>query len=107
MCEQGNLTFVEELGPHGRLIDSCMVSRIRLLIKDGIETAGCCCGHGKYPMTIVFMCEGTGVYHEWFTSTPLLKEGPTYRRRGRTRRFYKTDEDGHYYIPETVEKKEE
>ncbi|KKL85456.1 hypothetical protein LCGC14_1954610, partial [marine sediment metagenome] len=35
-------------------IDPCMRDLINALKQQGIETLGCCCGHGKYPMTIIY-----------------------------------------------------
>ena len=34
-------------------IDPCMKHIIDFLNHKGVKTVGCCCGHGKYPMTIV------------------------------------------------------
>ena len=75
-------------------IDPCM----RILIQNinelsyskEIQTVACCCGHGKYPMTILLKIDGR------VFDIVSGKEIP------RTRRFYKKDKDGVYYIPETI-----
>lgn len=61
---------------------------IKYLRAHNINTIACCCGHRKYPMTIVIK-DACGVF-ELLSGTPIL----------RTRRFYKRDSEGYYYIPE-------
>ena len=39
-------------------MDDCMKKRIEELNTSGIVTLSCCCGHGKYPMTIVVRGHG-------------------------------------------------
>jgi hypothetical protein len=56
-----------------------------------------CCGHGKYPHTIVITAKKIpliGIYHAWeiFSGTPLQRK----------RKFYKKDKEGFYFIPETI-----
>lgn len=58
-----------------------------------VNTVACCCGHGKYPMSIVIR-DNLGVY-ELFSG----KEIP------RKKKFYKRDGDGYYYIPEVSKPK--
>lgn len=90
-------------GLHNR-IDKCMVNLIEniqwLLGKDfGTETkigsswkiVACCCGHGKYPMSIVV--ESPEGKHLEIVSDKYLE---------RKKRFYKKDEEGYYYIPEVI-----
>jgi len=74
-------------------IDPCMKEVIRSLkAHGGYKTIACCCGHGKYPMTIVY--EGKiGGFFELFSGIQIH----------RTRRFYKKDKQGYYYIPEVLE----
>lgn len=52
------------------------------------NVVACCCGHGKYHMTIVVKF-GKG-YGEIFSGVDIP----------RTRRFYKKDSRGFYFIPE-------
>ena len=79
-------------------IDDCMQGTIKILQMAGVKTLGCCCGHKKYPMTIV-----ADIIIE-----PLTPPKPVEIFSGkiipRKRRFYKKDKQGYYYIPEVVEK---
>ena len=71
-------------------IDKCMRNLIDVLntyVKD-YKILACCCGHGKYPMTIVFDA-GYGAW-ELISDVEIPKK----------KRFYKRDEEGYYYIPE-------
>ena len=78
-----------ELGPHGLFIDKCMVEDVQKVIDDGFETLGCCCGHGKYAKTILRGSLQEGAI-EYFSGVHIP----------RTRRFYKTDDEGLYFIQE-------
>ncbi len=73
-----------------RRIDPCMVNLIDFLQLNKIKTLGCCCGHGKYPMTII--CR-------W---GELIFEIVSYTEIKRKKKFYKKDKQGYYYIPEVV-----
>jgi len=72
--------------------DICM-EKICWLInnKTNYKTLASCCGHGKYPMTIVVE-KGWGLPLEYFTQIILPRK----------RRFYKKDKQGIFYIPEVV-----
>ncbi len=74
-----------------RKIDECMKMVVSILNNNGIKTVACCCGHGKYPMTIVAQIKGFPV--EIFSG----------RRIPRYKKFYKKDKKGMYYIPESIE----
>lgn len=56
-----------------------------------VETLACCCGHGKYPMTLIVKKYNT--IYEIFSGT-IMK---------RKKKFYKKDKKGYYYIPEILE----
>lgn len=102
MCKQ---TKYKSSNPQ---IDKCMREEIKefkralKLLKsylDGeLTIVACCCGHGKYPKSIVLrqMVEGDdeAMYFEHFSQIAIP----------RTRNFYKRDKTGHYYIPETTHK---
>lgn len=79
----------------GRRIDPCMDNLIKgingVLDCYAFEIMGCCCGHGKYPMTIVIW----GTHGRIFD----LVSGKDIPRKTR---FYKRDKQGVYYIPECV-----
>lgn len=98
MCEKGELEEMPELGEYGRLVDKCMVQVLRQLHQLGYETLGCCCGHGKYPKTIVVMNQITDVPYEFYTGMNLIRLNGVARRRN----FYKMDDEGYYYIPGTL-----
>lgn len=74
-------------------IDPCMRKVIENLDRFGIRTLACCCGHGKYPMTIVIgIGFGFKIPLEIFSNKQIPRK----------RRFYKRDKQGIYYIPEVV-----
>ena len=73
-------------------IDPCMRKFIKNLeqgCEDRYIILGCCCGHNKYPMTIIVQ-NMRGHIFDLISNNDIP----------RTRRFYKRDSDGHYYIPE-------
>ena len=73
-------------------IDECIRDWIKLLEKLGITNImACCCGHGKYSKTIVL--KGIRCNYEGFSGELIP----------RTKKYYKRDKKGYYYIPE-VEK---
>ena len=81
-------------------IDDCMRHCIKTLnqLLDNIEhkpykILACCCGHNKYPMTIV-MENPRGIF-ELFSNKDIPRK----------KKFYKKDKEGYYYIPETIKNK--
>ena len=74
-------------------IDKCMRNLINFIDdhSNAIEVVACCCGHNKYPMTIIVKGIGNGVFD--------LMSGVIISR---TINFYKKDKQGYYYIPEVV-----
>lgn len=76
----------------GRNIDPCM----RILINnmaDNYNILACCCGHKRYPMTIIVEWDGR-IYD--LVSDVEIK---------RKKRFYKRDKKGYYFIPEVSNEK--
>ena len=74
-------------------IDRCLVNLIkRLNESDYIVTLASCCGHGKYPLTIVCKDMITKRIFELNTDITIP----------RTRNFYKADGHGYWYIPEIL-----
>jgi len=77
-----------------RFMDPCMkdyIGMINRILKPRYETKSCCCGHGKYPKTIVIGLKRKGVNcFELFTGKLIT----------RNKRFYKKDKEGYYYLPE-------
>lgn len=95
-------------------IDPCMrvlIKNLKSLLPKDRKIVACCCGHGKYPMTIVIRNtvgekkEGVvNVYSkDYFIAWDLVSgvEIP------RIKRFYKRDKQRIYYIPETIKNKKE
>ncbi len=77
-----------------RFIDPCMVALIEYFKKDKyIKTLGSCCGHGKYPMTLIVKNNHGNIY-ELISSKNIPRK----------KQFYKKDKQGYYYIPETIQK---
>ena len=80
-----------------RRIDPCLkefISNFYVMIEDIYTIKACCCGHGKYPMTII-IDDGTDEMVE-IVSGKIIP---------RKKKFYKKDKQGVYYIPEVMEKK--
>lgn len=59
-----------------------------------MKTLGACCGHGKYPLTIIVQNNDRVIFE--------LVSGIIIPRQ---KRFYIKDEEGVYYVPEVVIKK--
>ena len=74
-------------------LDKCISNLIMYLNAYEIKTCGSCCGHKKYPMTIVANFEGN------FIDIISNIEVP------RVKKFYKKDKQGYYFIPEVLEVK--
>ena len=76
-----------------RRIDPCMKNLIKgingVIDCEMFCVMACCCGHGKYPMTIII----NGVGERYFD----LISGKEISRK---KKFYKKDKQGIYYIPE-------
>lgn len=78
---------------NSRFIDPCMVTfidNLNNLLLENMEIVACCCGHNKYPMTIVISA-GYGNYD--------LVSGKSIPRK---KKFYKKDKQDNYYIPEVI-----
>ena len=92
MCDQGS---TQEAVIDGKSIsvDSCIakdVTSINRRFKGTLRTAGCCCGHGKYPPTIVVKELNTGTHREFFTGVEIT----------RRRNLYYKDDEGVFHLPE-------
>ena len=62
-----------------------------------LETLGCCCGHGRYPTTIVVRIRASNHIIEYYSGIHLADKPRS------PKRYYVKDGKGYYYIPE-VEK---
>jgi hypothetical protein len=73
-------------------IDPCMREKIKEMQVIGYDILACCCGHGKYPQTVVFLDTDeiikAEVGNKWVTIP------------SRKKRFYKRDSNGFFFIPE-------
>lgn len=79
-------------------MDKCMEDYVRMINKIILpiyETKASCCGHGKYPKTVVIGLKKYGSQCFDLFSGQIIP---------RKRRFYKRDKEGYYYIPETLVK---
>jgi hypothetical protein len=81
-------------GLHNR-IDPCIKNLILTItpaLKNqiGAKIVACCCGHGKYPLTII--TEYQGSIWDIVSRTKIPRK----------RKFYKKDKRGYYFIPETI-----
>lgn len=83
----------KQKGLHNR-IDPCIKNGVWILKKRfKINCIASCCGHFKYSPTIVIK-DILGIY-ELFSGVDIP----------RTRKFYKKDKQGYYYIPEVCKEK--
>jgi len=73
-------------------IDKCMKPLIKYLNAINIKTLASCCGHNKYPMTIVVKSFIRTHGFEVLSRTLIPRK----------KRFYKKDKHGYYYIPEVI-----
>ena len=71
-------------------IDKCMIELIKYLQKE-YKILACCCGHSKYPATVIVKNTQGLIYELLTKGLPVIP---------RTRNFYKKDNQGYYYIPE-------
>ena len=85
-------------GHPARRIDPCMKSLVWWINEQGqYRTLGCCCGHGKYPPSIIVVEKETKLVSDWFSILAL----PRFYKNGRVnRRFYVRDDQGIYHLNE-------
>ena len=75
-------------------IDGCMKELIEILQARGVRTVACCCGHGKYNMSIVIK--------QGLETNPYNFEIVSQKVIPRKRNLYKKDKQGYYFIPEVI-----
>lgn len=73
--------------------DKCLKDVIDGLNAANLKTLASCCGHDKYPLTIVVK-DKEGRIYEYYSNIELGA-----RKRNR---YYKKDVENYYYIPEVV-----
>jgi len=79
-------------------IDPCMrnlIDNLNCMFKDNWEIKACCCGHERYPMSIIVQDK------KWKAPFDLVSGKNVHSKK----KFYKKDAQGYYYIPETMEVK--
>lgn len=78
-------------------IDPCMRNLIEFInCETNYKTLACCCGHGRYQMSIIISHKH---YGEFTGKAIELISGLIIPR---TKRFYQKDKDGFFFIPELL-----
>lgn len=80
-----------------RRIDPCMkefIKNLNGILHPGFKIISCCCGHGKYPMTILVKALSSKKVVDLVNGVYIPRK----------KRFYKKDKQGYYYIPEVIGK---
>jgi len=96
MCEKQRSvesTIETVQGLRNLRLDACIKSFIRILNHMGVHTVACCCGHGRYPMTVICRLPTTDTYYDLISGTEIPRS--TY--------FYQYDKDRYAYITEISE----
>lgn len=74
-------------------IDPCITQLINSLNGNpNMVTLASCCGHGVYPLTVVVK--------DYSKGGKILELLTGKEIRGRTKKFYRSDKEGRYYLPE-------
>lgn len=69
------------------------IATLSIIFKhNGFKILACCCGHNKYPMSIVYRIPIMKTNYELFSGKVIPRKS----------RFYVKDKQGYYYIPEIV-----
>ena len=89
MCNKRSSTTIKIDGKNVR-VDGCMANLIETLNENGIGTISCCCGHGRYDMSII-VDAGKKIY-DLISGKEIEWE--------KNKRVYITDKNGFYYLPE-------
>jgi len=89
MCQKRNSVYHNPYEKDFR-IDHCMRNKVGDLRCRGYSTKACCCGHHRYPETIVCIGPRGNPAYEFNTLIKIPRK----------KRFYKKDSKGFYYIPE-------
>lgn len=79
-------------------IDKCMrilIENLNEYFGDDLEIIACCCGHGKYNLSIVVKEYPSGRIYDLCSNIGIPRK----------RKFYKRDKEGYYYIPEVSKEK--
>lgn len=79
------------------IMDKCMKEEIKSLNSLGLRTIASCCGHKRYRKTIIIPMNKDGVQGGFEIFTAIFIP--------RTRKFYKKDKQGYYFIKEVSKEK--
>lgn len=96
MCNKRNSKGILVSYPKEKIvrIDDCMFNLIYFINTSmAIKTLGCCCGHNKYPMSVIVQNQFTGEIYEFMTGIEINRKKKFYKKNKKT---------GYYYIPEVV-----
>jgi hypothetical protein len=74
-------------------IDPCILNNVSELQSFSLHTIASCCGHVKYKPTIIIQ-DGSGNIYEFFSEI-VISQKPR-----KSKRYYKRDNEGYFYIPE-------
>jgi len=88
MCDKRASVNLKINGKQVR-VDACLRGFIKHLNEIGFKTVACCCGHGKYPHSILILHPDGHVYDCYSKMTWLTVQ----------RRYYERDGQGLYHIP--------
>ena len=88
----------EKLKYCAREIDPCILDEIKDLNEKGMETVSSCCGHGRFPKTIIIK-DGEKGYLEFYSGEEIFPEKKRYLN------FYKSvwikkERKRYYYLTE-------
>ena len=82
-------------------VDECIHNLINFINRETkFLTFGCCCGHGRYPLTIVACHIKKDIDEKGMVTR--FRELISNKIILRSRKIYKKDKEGYYYIPETL-----
>jgi hypothetical protein len=112
MCELNKKSGLKRIDPCMRNFIKRLNSIFDIMRKNkeaDFKILACCCGHGKYPMTIICsyidkdvgktiieFISGKGIYKKSRKNATIINT------EFREKKFYKKDKQGYYYIPEVV-----
>lgn len=91
MCQKRSSVICYLKNGKGVRVDGCIRHLIRSLSFHGYHTVASCCGHSRYPLTIVCKDKKDRIF-ELISNISIPRK----------KRFYIKDKDGLYYIPEIL-----
>jgi hypothetical protein len=91
MCQKRSTTRVKVDGKTVR-VDACLKDLIPLIdsLLPHQDLLGSCCGHNRYPLTIIVRSRRSGRVEELISNIIILRK----------RNIYRMDSNGFYYVPE-------